>query len=128
LTLSIFSNVPYNLRSQLLPEILMVLAAAGVVPAWIGLAQHFPPMARRTAGVAGALALVALGLVAIADGRSFVTSLGDQQLEWAMLERTVPQLPPHGTLLSAVDTGGRNLDAFPQFLLARAEKQYELVD
>ena len=53
--------------------------------------------------------------------RGFVTELRDQQLEWAFLERTVPRLPERATLLSAVEVGGRNLDAFPEFLLPRAQ-------
>jgi hypothetical protein len=85
-------------------------------------------MMRRSARTLGALALVALGALALARGSSFVTFLGDQQLEWTMLERTVPQLPPRATLLTAVEPGGKNIDAFPQILLARAGKLYDLVD
>jgi hypothetical protein len=33
-----------------------------------------------------------------------------------------------GTLLTAVETGGYNLDAFPEFLLRRSGRRYALVD
>jgi hypothetical protein len=64
----------------------------------------------------------------VARSYAFVNELGDQQLEWLFLERTVPRLPEQATLLSAVDMGGRNLDAFPEFLLRRAGKTYDMVD
>jgi hypothetical protein len=69
-----------------------------------------------------------LAAVVVVSSRGFVTELRDQQLEWAFLERTVPRLPDRLTLLSAVEVGGRNLDVFPEFLLQRAGKQYQMVE
>jgi len=83
---------------------------------------------RRLALWTGAGALAVLSAVIVLQSKSFVTELRDQQLEWAFLERTVPQLPKQATLLTAVEGGGRNLDAFPDFLLGRADKAYDLVD
>ena len=40
----------------------------------------------------------------------------------------MPQLPAQGTLITAVEAGGHNLDAFPEFLLTRGARQYTLVD
>ena len=36
--------------------------------------------------------------------------------------------PAQGTLLTAADAGGRDLDAFPEFLLTRSGRRYALVD
>lgn len=123
-SMSMFDNPPYRLRAQLLPTSFTVLAAAGIAPAWLALWRR-----RRRLGVlSGGLALLAVATLLVASGRGFVTELRDQQLEWAFLERSVPQLPEQGTLLAAVQVGGRNLDAFPDVLLARAQKRYALVD
>jgi hypothetical protein len=84
---------------------------------------------RRTVAIGagvGVLALVATAVVV--RWRPFVTALRDQQLEWTFLDRAVPQLPRRGTLLAPVEIGGRNLDAFPEFLLRRDDKTYRLVD
>lgn len=124
LSLSLFDNPPYNLRSQLLPTSLLVLVAAGTGPLWM---QLWGSRRRLATGV-GAGALVGLGVGVLVGWKPFVTELRDQQLEWAFLERTVPHLPREGTLLTAVDMGGRNLDAFPEFLLRREGKRYEMVD
>jgi hypothetical protein len=40
----------------------------------------------------------------------------------------VPELPAQGTLITAVETGGYNLDAFPEFLLRQSGRRYALVD
>jgi hypothetical protein len=123
-SLSLFDNPPYNLRSQLLPTTLLMLVAAGSASLWMEL---WGRRGRMALGV-GACALVGLSAGVVVTSRHFVTELRDQQLEWAFLERTVPRLPQRATLLTAVDMGGRNLDAFPEFLLRRADKQYEMVD
>jgi hypothetical protein len=122
--LSIFDNPPWRLRAQNLPMSHLVLLGAGVVPLWMAAWRRHRE--RACAVGAALLALTALGIVV--GWRGFVGELKDQQLEWAFLERHVPELPAKGTLLTAVDAGGRNLDVFPEFLLARAERQYELVD
>lgn len=121
--LSVFDNPPYNLRSQLLPTCLTVLVAAGVAPLWTRLWGM-----RRHGGLAGGLALAALAAAQVAAGRPFIDERRDQQLQWAFLERTVPTLPDDGRLLTTVEIGGRRLDAFPDFLLRRAGKRYELID
>jgi hypothetical protein len=64
----------------------------------------------------------------VAGWGGFVGELKDQQLEWAFLERHVAELPSRGTLLTAVETGGHNLDAFPEFLLRESGRRYALVD
>jgi hypothetical protein len=122
-SLSVFNNPPYNLRSQVLPTSFVVLLAAGAASAWMDACRS-----RRFALAAGAAVLGGLGVTVVLTSLSFVTELRDQQLEWAFLERAVPQLPQQATLLSAVEIGGHNLDAFPDFLLARTGKRYELVD
>jgi hypothetical protein len=123
-SLSIFDNPPYNLRSQILPTSFVVLIAAGVAPVWMALWGRY----RRLALGIGACTLVGLGAAVVVTRKGFVTELRDQQLEWAFLERTVPRLPERATLLSAVEIGGRNLDAFPELLLQRASKAYQMVD
>ena len=121
--LSLFDNPPYNLRSQILPNSFLVLVAAGVAPLWMKVWGR-----SRLALAAGACMLVGFGAVVVVTSRTFVTELRDQQLEWAFLERTVPGLPAQATLLAAVEVGGRNLDGFPQFLLSRAGRVYDMVD
>jgi hypothetical protein len=83
---------------------------------------------RRLAAGVGAGLLVALAAGVVLGWQPFVTQFKDQQLEWAFLERSVPQLPERATLLSAIDQGGRNLDAFPEFLLRQNDRDYKLVD
>jgi hypothetical protein len=126
------------LRSQLLPTSFVVLVAAGAASLWMELWERRArdgtarspntSTTRRLALGVGAAVLVGMGTVVVVSWHGFVTELRDQQLEWAFLERTVPRLPERATLLSAVEIGGRNLDAFPTFLLSRHGKQYELVD
>ena len=123
-SISLFDNPPYRLRSQLLPTSFVVLIAAGVASLWLAL---WGPR-RRLGQASGACMLGGLATLIVLTSRGFVTELRDQQLEWAFLERTVPQLPEQATLLSAVQVGGRNLDAFPDFLLQRARKNYQMVD
>jgi len=123
-SLSVFDNALYNLRSQLLPTSFVVLIAGGAASLWMELWGH----RRRWALAIGACTLVGLGAAVVARSQSFVTELRDQQLEWAFLEHTVPNLPDRGTLLSAVEVGGNNLDAFPELLLKHAGKTYEMVD
>jgi hypothetical protein len=123
-SLSLFDNPPYNVRSQLLPTSFLAVAGAGIASVWMALWNR-----RRDLGAAvGAGALVLFSVVIVVQSRPFVTALADQQLEWQFLERAVPQLPDSATLLAVVEVGGRNLDAFPDFLLRRANKQYRLVD
>lgn len=124
LSLSVFSNPQYNLRSQLLPMGFTVPIAAGVAPWWMGLWGR----RRRTAVALGGCGLAALATLIVVTRQDFVTELRDQQLQWAFLERTVPALPESATLLTAVDVNFRSLDAFPQFLLSRAGKRYGMVD
>jgi hypothetical protein len=120
----LLGNPVYNLRSQLLPTSFVVLIAAGTASVWMAVWGH----RRRLAFGVGAGVLVALGAIVVVTSRRFVTELRDQQLEWAFLERTVPELPERARLLSAIDVGGTNLDAFPQLLLQGARKTYTLVD
>jgi hypothetical protein len=123
-TLSIFDNAPWRFRAQNLPMSYLVLLGAGAVPAWMAAWRSHR---RRGAVIGGALlALSAVGVVA--GWRGLVGELKDQQLEWAFLERHVSQLPAEATLLTAAEAGGRNLDAFPEFLLARSDREYTLVD
>ena len=67
---------------------------------------------------------MALALAVVAVSRGFITERRDQQLEWAFLERTVPQLPAAGTLLWAGPEGGE----FPQLLLRHAGRAYGVID
>lgn len=124
LCLSIFDNTPYNLRSQVLPMSFLVLIAAGSASLWTAMWGR----RRRPALAIGACLLALFGVAVVVESHGFVTELQDQQLEWAFLERTVPRLPQEGTLLTAAQIGGRNLAAFPQFLLQRDGKSFELVD
>ena len=123
-SLSIFSNPPYNLRTQTLPTSYLVLLAASAVPVWMAAWRHH----RRTGAALGIVLLVASAGGVVAGWRGFVGELKDQQLEWAFLERHVPELPPRGTLITAVEAGGHNLDVFPEFLLTRSGRRYALVD
>jgi hypothetical protein len=122
--LSIGDNLPYHLRSQILPTSLVVLIAAGAASVWMHLWRSRP----RAGAVAGAALLAASAVVIVADWRGFIGQLKDQQLEWLFLEHNVASLPAKATLVAAVETGGRNLDAFPEFLLTRADKRYAMVD
>jgi 4-amino-4-deoxy-L-arabinose transferase-like glycosyltransferase len=118
-TISIFNNPAYRLRAQNLPTSYIVLLAAGAVPVWmVAWRRH-----RRLGAV---LVLSAIGVVA--GWRGFVGELKDQQLEWAFLERHISELPVKGTLITAVETGGQNLDAFPEFLLTRSGRRYAMLD
>lgn len=123
-SLSLFDNGPYNVRTQLLPNSFLMLAGAGVAVPWLALWKRW----RGAAAALAAVAVVVFGAATLHGHRPFVTRLGDQQLEWAFLERTVPRLPDEGTLLAVVEVGGRNLDAFPEYLLRRAGKGYRTVD
>jgi len=116
-------NLPYNTRSQLLPNTLAILVAGGCGPLWLALFRERFGLAVKT----GAALLSALAAVVVWRAVPFVTSVGDQQLEWSFLERSVAELPESGTLLTNVAVG-RNLDAFPDFLLRREGKSYQLVD
>jgi hypothetical protein len=120
--LSVGDNPPYH-RSQILPTSLVVLIAAGAASVWMHLWR-----AARGGAVAGASLLAASAVVVVADWRGFIGQLKDQQLEWLFLEHNVASLPAQATLVAAVETGGRNLDAFPEFLLTRAGKRYTMVD
>ncbi|MCC6847413.1 MAG: glycosyltransferase family 39 protein [Deltaproteobacteria bacterium] len=124
LGLSIFDNPQYHLRTQSLPTSYLVLLGAGVAPLWMAAWRT----RRRLGAVVGIAFVVGSAIGVVARWRGFVGELKDQQLEWAFLERQVPQLPPQGTLLTAVEAGGHNLDAFPEFLLARSGRRYTLVD
>jgi hypothetical protein len=121
---SLFDNPPFRLRSQTLPTSYLVLLAAGSVSVWMAAWRRHHPV-----GVGLGIALLLLSAVGVVVGwRGFVVELKDQQLEWAFLERQVSELPAQGTLLTAVETGGFNLDAFPEFLLRRSARRYALVD
>jgi hypothetical protein len=123
-SLSLFDNGPYNVRTQVLPSSFLMLIGAGVAVPWLAAwGRH-----RRRGAALGAVALLVFGTTTVRGALPFITRLGDQQLEWAFLERTVPQLPDRGTLLAVVEVGGRNLDAFPEYLLRRAGKSYRTVD
>jgi len=122
--LSLFDNAPYNLRSQLFPTCLTVLVAAGVAPLWEWLWGED----QRAARLSGGIALAGLAAAQIGLARPFIVERRDQQLQWAFLEQTVPELPARARLLTTVEIGGRRLDAFPDILLRRAGKRYELVD
>lgn len=122
--ISIFDNPQFHLRAQSLPTSYLVLLGAGVVPAWMAVWG-----ARRQAGAVVGIAVMIVSAVAVVVGwRGFIGELEDQQLEWAFLERHVAELPQQGTLLTAVEAGGHNLDVFPEFLLTRSGRRYALVD
>lgn len=122
--LSIFDNPQFHFRAQNLPTSYLLLLGAGVAPAWMAVWGT----RRREGAIAGIALLVVSALTVVVGWRGFVGELKDQQLEWAFLERHVPQLPQQGTLLTAVEAGGHNLDVFPEFLLTRSGRRYSLVD
>lgn len=121
--LSLFDNPPYNLRSQILPSSLLLLVGGATASMWTALTGG-----RRRTLRWGAGALAAFAALVLLSARGFVRELRDQQLEWAFLERTVPRLPQRATLLTAVEFGGNNLNAFPRFLLDGEQKTFDLVD
>jgi hypothetical protein len=120
---SIFDTPPYQLRVQNLPTSYLVLLAAGAVPVWMAAWRRRPQLG----AVLGITLLVLSAIGVVTRWRGFVGELKDQQLEWAFLERHVPELPAAGTLITAVEAGGRNMDAFPEFL-TRSDRRYTLVD
>lgn len=122
-SLALFDNPQYNLRAQLLPTSFTVLIAAGTATAWLDLFGR-----RRVALAVGTALLATLAVSVTAASRGFVTELRDQQLEFAFLDRTVPQLPKRATLLTAAEVGGWRLNAFPEFLLQRDGKSFEQID
>jgi hypothetical protein len=122
--LSIFDNPPWRLRVQNLPMSYLVLLAAGAVPVWTAAWRRHP----QTGALVGIALLALSGIGVVAGWRGFVGELKDQQLEWAFLERHVAELPAQGTLITAIEAGGHNLDAFPDFLLTRSGRRYTLVD
>ncbi len=121
---SVFDNPPWRLRSQTLPNSYLILLAGGAASVWMGAWDRH----RRLGAVLGVALLVVSSVAIVSGWHAFVGELKDQQLEWAFLERHVPELPAQGTLLTAVETGGYNLDAFPEFLLRRSGRRYALVD
>jgi hypothetical protein len=123
-SLSLFDNPPYNLRSQTLPNAYLVLIAAGAASLWMAIWGARQGLARSL----GVCLLAVVAATIVVRARGFVTELRDQQLEWRFLERTVALLPGEATLLAAVNIGGRNLDAFPEFLLRWNRKSYRTVD
>lgn len=123
-SLSLYSNGPYNLRTQLLPMTLLIPLAAGVAPLWLDLWGR----RRRWAIGLGAPLLVGLGVAVVVDSRGFIGELRDQQLEWQFLQQQVADLPQTGRLLAAVDIGARNLNAFPGYLLRRNDMNYQTID
>lgn len=123
-SLSIFDNPPYHLRAQSLPNSYLVLLGAGAVPVWMASWRSH----RRLGAVVGVVVLVAMGAGTVIGWRGFVGELADQQLEWEFLEQHVAELPADGTLLTAVEAGGHNLDVFPEFLLAKSGRRYTLID
>jgi hypothetical protein len=122
--LSIFDNPPWLFRAQNLPTSYLVLLGAGAVPLWTAAWRS----RRRLGAIVGTALLVLSAVVVVARWRGFVGELKDQQLEWAFLERHVSHLPTQGTLITAVEAGGKNLDAFPEFLLTHSGRRYSLVD
>ncbi len=122
--LSIFDNPPYHLRVQNLPMSYLVLLAPGAVPAWMAAWRRH----RQLGAALGIAFLVVSAIAVVARWRGFVGELKDQQLEWAFLERHVPELPARGTLITSIEAGGHHLDAFPEFLLTRNGQRYALVD
>jgi hypothetical protein len=120
-----FGNPQYQLRAQLLPASFLVLIAAGAASLWM---EMWGKQRRTLALAVGAGVLSAAAGALVFRSQGFVTELRDQQLEWAFLERTVPQLPPRATLLAAVEVGDYRLNAFPDFLLWRDGKRYEMID
>ena len=123
-SLSIFDNPPYHLRAQGLPGSYLVLLGAGAVPVWMAAWRSN----RRLGTAIGVAALVSMGIVVVVGWRNFVTALADQQLEWAFLEQHVAEIPASGTLMTAVEAGGHNLDVFPEFLLTKSGRRYTLID
>src|SRR5439155_1666726 len=122
--LSTFDIPLYHLRAQDLPTSYLVLLAAGTVPVWMAACRRY-----RQLGAALGIALLAMSAVGVvARWRGFISERKDQQLEWTFLERHVSALPAQGTLITAVEAGGRKLDAFPEFLLTRSGRRYALVD
>ncbi|HVM95237.1 MAG TPA: hypothetical protein VMT89_02555 [Candidatus Acidoferrales bacterium] len=123
LSLSFFTTPVYNLRSQMLPTVLTILAASSVADVWMRSWRSL----QRPAGVVGGFVLIGLGAAAVVGARPFVEKLYDQQLEWNFLRDTVPKLPQEGTLLSSIELGA-TLEMFPRFLLQQSHKDYALVD
>ena len=109
---SFFGSTPFIQRAQLPVMPLLLLVASGAAELVVGLAPRVSVAPHLLAG-----ALAAAGLFA---RRGFVRELFDQQLEWAFLRDETAALRGRARQLWAVTrVGGRNIDAFPTFLLAR---------
>jgi hypothetical protein len=122
--MTIFNNPAYRLRAQNLPTSYLVLLAGGAVPVWMAAWRRH----RQLGAVLGVALIVLSAVGVVVRWRGFVGELKDQQLEWSFLERHVSDLPAKGTLITAVETGGQNLDAFPEFLLTGSGRRYALLD
>lgn len=120
--LSAFSNRPCIYRTQMFSVLLAAIAGAGAFDLLCGLGRR-----RFVLPLAWGLC----ALVAVEGLRSharFVTERFDQQLEFAFLEGTVPRLPPKATLITLTDQSAGRFHAFPDFLLDRNDKRFELYD
>lgn len=122
-SLSLYSNRPYNLRTQILPVALLLIPAAGIAPLWQAMLG-----AGRVATLAGSILLTGITAAGVVERLGFIGELKDQQLEWAFLRDNIDRLPDSGRLLAAVDIGGRNLNAFPGYLLRRNAKSFQTTD
>lgn len=117
-------SLPFRLRSQQLPNAIALIIAAQAAAFWLDIWGR----RRRVALVIGTCALGILAVVVVVERHAFIVQPSVEQLEWAFLEETVPRLPDDGRLLTAVTQRENLVAVFPDFLLAKNVKDYELID
>jgi hypothetical protein len=111
-----YDNLPSILRIQVAATPFWALLAGGVLPLLVdGTAR------RRKAVRLVAIGLPVLVVVAAVVARAdFISRPPEAHLEWEFLAKTIPDLPRDARILTIMRPAGRDLNQFPEVLVARA--------
>jgi hypothetical protein len=122
----IHSNPPFLIRTQVFGTPWCAVLAAGALPLAIDLSARLSHPVPRRILVAILPALVLAGL---ATHGSWVVRPTEAWQEFEFLREQVPRLPPDARVLTIVEPGARDMDAFPAFLLERTgRRDVRLID